>query len=57
MFDGLYPFCVRLATYGLAELQMEGDGNCQVHWKEHPYGDIDLVLFPKRNCIDFLSLL
>lgn len=23
-------FCFRLATYGLAELQMEGDGNCQV---------------------------
>lgn len=27
-------FFSRLATYGLAELQMEGDGNCQVRWKE-----------------------
>lgn len=23
-------FVIRLATYGLAELQVEGDGNCQV---------------------------
>lgn len=24
--------CHRLVTYGLAELQMEGDGNCQVQY-------------------------
>jgi hypothetical protein len=28
IFNGL-SFLFRLATYGLAELQMEGDGNCQ----------------------------